>query len=108
MADSTVVLKALSSEPRLRILKLLKKQSLCVNALASRTGLAQSAVSQHLRILSNARLVNFEKRGYWMHYSVNENALSKHKDFIIELLTVDKTTKNKNTERRHHKCLKRK
>ena len=58
----------LSVETRIKIIRLLSEKPLCVNALARRLGMTQSAVSQHLRVLRNVKLVEGEKRGYFVHY----------------------------------------
>jgi ArsR family transcriptional regulator len=54
------IFKALSDPTRLRLVKLLGEHggALCVNALAHRLEVTQSAVSQHLRVLRQAGLVN--------------------------------------------------
>jgi DNA-binding transcriptional ArsR family regulator len=69
----------LADPTRLKLLRLLSQQreptALCVNALAFRLGVTQSAVSQHLRILKSAGLVKGERRGYRIHYFINEEAL---------------------------------
>jgi len=65
-------LKVLSVGTRVRIVQLLKGRALCVNALAHRLGVTQSAVSQHLRVLREAGLVIDEKRGYYVHYRLDE------------------------------------
>ena len=69
------VLKVLSVESRVRIVRLLKGRVLCVNALAARLDVTQGAVSQHLRIMRDAGLVIDEKRGYYVHYRLNEQTL---------------------------------
>jgi DNA-binding transcriptional ArsR family regulator len=89
MASLVRVLKALSSEPRLKILRLLKERSLCVNAITAKVDITQSAVSQHLRILKEVGLVKAEKRGYWMHYSVNREALARYGDSIGTLFECE-------------------
>jgi ArsR family transcriptional regulator len=71
MEDLTRVFAALSDPTRARILQHLSRQVLCVGALAQRLGVTHSAVSQHLRILREAGLVRGEKRGYWVHYSLD-------------------------------------
>ncbi len=71
MQQLTKVFKALSDTNRLKIFILLSSRTLCVNALVNHLAISQSAVSQHLRVLREAGLVNSEKRGYWMHYSAN-------------------------------------
>ncbi len=68
--------RALSSEPRMKILVLLKEHPQCVNVIARRLGMGQPAVSQHLRILREAGLVKARKTGYWMHYEVNGGAIA--------------------------------
>ena len=67
--------KALADETRLRLLALLQTQDLCGKALAQRLGISNAAVSQHLRVLKEAGLVEGEKRGYWNHYSVQGKGL---------------------------------
>ncbi len=71
------LLRALSDDNRLKIFILLSKRTLCVNALVNHLVISQSAVSQHLRILREAGLVNREKRGYWMHYSANKEKVDQ-------------------------------
>lgn len=72
MQQLAKVFKALSDTNRLKIFILLSSRTLCVNALVNYLAISQSAVSQHLRVLREAGLVNSEKRGYWMHYSANK------------------------------------
>ena len=81
------LLKVLSVDTRLRIVKFLKGRSLCVNALAKRLDVTQSAVSQHLRIMRDADLVIDEKTGYYVHYRLNEDTLAAWRAEIDKLLT---------------------
>jgi DNA-binding transcriptional ArsR family regulator len=78
--------KVLSVGTRVRILQLLKGRSLCVNALAARLDVTQGAVSQHLRIMRDAGLLIDEKRGYFVHYRLNERALAAWRAAIDGLL----------------------
>ena len=80
------LLKVLSVETRVQIVQLLKGRALCVNALASRLGVTQGAVSQHLRIMRDAGLVIDEKRGYFVHYRLNEDTLAAWREEIDRLL----------------------
>lgn len=70
------VFKVLSVESRVKIVHLLKSKVLCVNALAKRLNITPAAVSQHLRVLRDAGIVVPEKRGYFVHYRLNEGTLS--------------------------------
>ena len=60
--------------------------ALCVNALAHQLGVTQSAVSQHLRVLRQARLVRGERRGTFVHYSLDRDALEQHLATLRETL----------------------
>ena len=95
------VLKVLSVESRVRIVQLLKGRALCVNALAARLDVTQGAVSQHLRIMRDAGLVIDEKRGYFVHYRLNEDTLAAWREEIDKLLdpTVGASTDVKGTQK---------
>ena len=71
------IFKVLSVDTRVRMLELLKTRTLCVNAMAKSLNISPAAVSQHLRILRDADIVVAEKRGYFVHYRVNEKTLGK-------------------------------
>jgi len=86
MRDQVKVFKALSSESRLRILRLFKEHPQCVNAVATRLDMTQPAVSQHLRLLREAGLIRAEKRGNWMHYRIDPDALEHHGKVMAEIL----------------------
>ena len=80
------IFKALSVETRVRMIQLLKNRVLCVGALSARLDVTQGAVSQHLRILRDADLVVAEKRGYYVHYGLNEKTLLKWRNAVDRFL----------------------
>ena len=82
--------KVLSVGTRVRMIDLLKRRSLCVNALARTLGVTSAAVSQHLRVLRDVDLVTAEKRGYYVHYRINNDGLSKWQKTANDLLRVDR------------------
>jgi DNA-binding transcriptional ArsR family regulator len=71
------VLKALASAPRLEIVRLLREHPQCVNALASRLGMTQPAVSQHLQLLREVGLVQAERRGTSIHYAIRPETVER-------------------------------
>jgi DNA-binding transcriptional ArsR family regulator len=85
------IFKALSDPTRLRLVKLLGEHggSLCVNALAHRLEVTQSAVSQHLRVLRQAGLVNGQRHGHFVHYSLDRDRLEQYKARLQETLGED-------------------
>ena len=80
------ILKVLSVGTRVQIVQLLKGRALCVGALCARLDVTQGAVSQHLRVMRDAGLVIDEKRGYFVHYHLNEEALATWREEIDRLL----------------------
>lgn len=73
--ELTLVLKAISDETRMKIIKFLLGHDYCVRGLARRLGLSESAVSQHVKVLKEAGILVGEKRGYFVHYEVNKEVL---------------------------------
>jgi DNA-binding transcriptional ArsR family regulator len=80
----------LADPTRLKLLRLLSQQrepnALCVNALAYRLEITQSAVSQHLRVLKSAGLVKGERRGYRVHYFIDREALAQAQEHAFAAL----------------------
>jgi len=76
----------LGVESRLRIVTLLRDcGALCVNALACRLDITQSAVSQHLRILHLYGLVTSHKDGYYTHYHLEKEILDSSLKMLNQL-----------------------
>jgi len=86
---------ALADPTRLKLVKLLSRQrephALCVNALAGLLGVSQSAVSQHLRVLKSIGLVKGERRGYHVHYFINQDALERCRKLASTVLSMKKS-----------------
>ncbi len=87
MKKSAGLFKILSVDKRIEIIELLKKNTMNVNAMAKSIGVSQSAVSQHLRVLKAAGLVDDERKGYWIHYSLNREALEKCRQRLNKICT---------------------
>ena len=87
-AELAEMLKALSDPTRLKLVTLLveHKGALCVNALAGKLGVSQSAVSQHLRILRQAGLVKSDRRGNHVHYFIHRDRLEQYKTKLSQTL----------------------
>lgn len=63
--------RALGDINRIRILKLLQEDKVCVCELAAVLGIAQPSVSRHLKKLISAGLVAAEQQGYWTSYFID-------------------------------------
>lgn len=88
VTDIAEVFKALGDPTRLKIIKLilLNGNNLCVGMIAHRLDISQPAVSQHLKVLKNAGIVEANRIGFHIHYNVIEDALKDLGVDIIELL----------------------
>lgn len=64
--------KALADETRLRIVAILRSGAFNVNELVRILGMGQSRVSRHLKILSDAELVDARRDGVWVYYRLSE------------------------------------
>lgn len=84
-----LVFKALASEQRREILRLLGERTqspgrccrvadeVCACELSDRLGLAASTISHHMTILREAGLVTARKEGLWVHYALRRDALEQ-------------------------------
>src|SRR5262245_43519588 len=70
--------RALADPSRVQLVELLARhgQPMSVGQIVEAMGLAQSTVSQHLKILTDVRFVLVEAVGHARHYRVNSNCVS--------------------------------
>ncbi len=73
MKKTTKVFKALSDETRLRILKMLEGRPLCVCEIQFIIKGSQPNISHHLKMLSEAGLLDSKKEGLWIAYRLADN-----------------------------------
>ncbi len=72
----TELFRLLGDMTRFKILQALSKRELCVCDIAAVLQMAQSAVSQQLRLLRSARLVKYRKEGTLAWYSLNDDTIA--------------------------------
>lgn len=78
--------KALAHPARIRILRLLQATPGCIGGdIVQAVGLAQSTVSEHLRILKTAGVITGEIAGPRICYALNPAALAPLAGFIASL-----------------------
>lgn len=68
--------KALADETRQKIMHICCCRQLSVNDIVEQTGVTQPTVSHHLKILRDAGLVDVERRGKEIYYTLNQKALA--------------------------------
>lgn len=77
-ADQVAVLmKALSDPVRLRLMSLIAAaDEACVCDLTAPFSVSQPTISHHLKVLREAGLVSSQRRGTWVWYRANREALT--------------------------------
>ena len=79
--------KVLGHPARVAILQYLSKQETCIcGDIVDEIGLAQATISQHLRELKNADLIQGVVEGTSMCYCLNQKQLSLTKKIFLDLL----------------------
>jgi len=83
------IFEALASTPRRKILAYLAEVDLTAGEIAARFEMSKPAISKHLQILESAGLVQSEKKGQFVHYSlVRDNLLNTLNGFVQKLCPV--------------------
>ena len=95
------IFKALSNENRLKILETINNEAectcnpeeigvldlqetpiCCVDEIVDKFDMAQSSVSQHLKELHNAGLLQRRKKAQWVYYSVDRKVLEQLVEYL--------------------------
>ena len=83
--DLALVFKALADPTRVRLLQYLAESesgTACACHLPSALGISQPTLSFHMRKLHDAGLVDRDRRGRWVHYTVRPEALAQVQGFL--------------------------
>jgi len=95
MENLSKIFKALSDETRLNILILVSKRNICQRGISKYLAISDSAVSQHIKVLKEAKIIHGQKEGYYVLYHINEGIFDK----CINLLnSLGNESKNEFTE----------
>src|SRR5690625_1392084 len=84
MDKAANVLKLLGDKTRLTMLKLMDDHACCVCEFVEIFQFSQPAISQHLRKLKDLGLVEEERKGQWIFYSINKD--NEYYSFIKGIL----------------------
>jgi ArsR family transcriptional regulator len=84
------IFKVLGVETRVKIIELLKSRGpLGAKTISEELGITPAAVSQHLKVLRLADLVKSERKGYYIPYSVDEQAMEQCCGMLIDVCRCD-------------------
>lgn len=70
--ETSIILRLLGDKTRLTMLKLMQLKDCCVCEFVEIFQISQPAISQHVRRLKDAGLVNERRSGQWIIYSLNK------------------------------------
>ena len=96
LEKAAVLLKLLGDKTRLTMVKIMDSHDCCVCEFVEIFKMSQPAISQHVRKLKDAGVVNESRRGQWIIYSLNKN--SELYPFVKDLLSHLPTQDDKLTE----------
>lgn len=82
MISQSLIYAALSSPIRLKILNLLSVQPLCACVIQKITKTSPSKLSYHLSLLSDNHLIEGNREGSWITYSLTELG----KEYVLKKL----------------------
>ena len=80
------LLKTLSDETRLKIMKLMMQDRQCTQGLAVELNLAEPTISRHLKLLREADLISSEKEGNYIYYNLRLERLAELHMKILDFL----------------------
>jgi DNA-binding transcriptional ArsR family regulator len=79
------VLRALAEPQRVRVLRLVGDRELAAGEIAEHFDITAQAVSQHLRVLKDAKVLTERRDGTRRLYSIRPEAIESVRDFLEEL-----------------------
>ncbi|TFE29068.1 autorepressor SdpR family transcription factor [Cohnella luojiensis] len=78
--------KALSDPTRRKILQLLKEKDLSAGDIADQFNISKPSISHHLNILKQARLVEDERQGQSIIYSINLTVMQEAMGWFLGMI----------------------
>ena len=77
---------AVGDPTRFKLVRILaRRENICVSEIAEEVGISTAGASQHLKILENAGLVDRNRMGQKICYTVNKNSADNKKLFEMVL-----------------------
>src|SRR5882757_2035424 len=95
----TDLIRVLADPLRLQIVTLLAHETLCTTHLVEETGARQTNLSNHLRVLREAGVVDTEPCGRFTYYKLRPEVLEKVAGSFTELAATARDTAENNVKR---------
>ncbi len=84
------IFKALNDPTRREILEMLRERDMTAGEIAQRFNMSWPSISHHLDLLKQARLVNAEKEGQYIFYSLNTTVVDEILKWVMQFKTGKK------------------
>ncbi|MFB7270960.1 ArsR/SmtB family transcription factor [Streptomyces sp. NPDC056244] len=95
----TDLIRVLADPLRLRIVTLLAHETLCTTHLVEETGAKQTNLSNHLRVLREAGVVETEPCGRFTYYKLRPDVIESVAGSFAALAATARTTRAADTKR---------
>ena len=86
--------KALNDPTRRKILELLTESDRTAGEIADAFSISKPSISHHLALLKQANLVEAEKRGQFVHYTLNTTVLDEVLTWLLTLFDAEEDSQN--------------
>jgi ArsR family transcriptional regulator, arsenate/arsenite/antimonite-responsive transcriptional repressor len=92
MSAETDLMRVLADPLRWKIVTLLARETLCTTHLVEETGARQTNLSNHLKVLRDAGVVDTEPCGRFTYYSLRPGAIESLGGALAELAAAARAT----------------
>jgi ArsR family transcriptional regulator len=87
----TELIRVLADPLRLQIVTLLARETLCTTHLVEETGAKQTNLSNHLKVLREAGVVDTEPCGRFVYYKLRPDVVARLADQLADLAASART-----------------
>ncbi len=94
--------KALNDQTRRDILELLKAKERTAGDIAEHFNISKPSISHHLDILKQAGLIEADKQGQFIYYSLNTTVVDEFLKWLVQLTPAAKKRKTVNNAKRSY------
>lgn len=81
------VCKALGDNNRMKIVKMLRKGTLCANGILKSLDCSQPTLSYHMKLLCESGIVKARKQGLWTFYTLDRKVADNFAAHIVNVCT---------------------
>lgn len=97
--ENTKVLRPLGDPKRAMIVDMLSCRDPCACNILEKFEMSQSTLSHHMKILCDSGIVKARQEGKWTYYSLDEDTISKTKQFFCTITSTTSIRKSVFAER---------